>query len=141
MEREALKGKINEVLERSQMVSLATIKDGKPWARYMMLHYKGNFELYTTTFVNSRKVEQIKKDNHVHVTAGGDPNNLMAAYVNIEATAEVRTDAETKEKCWEKMMEPYYSGPDDPNYAVIKLSPQTIEYMNPETHIPEIYEV
>jgi len=33
----------------------------------------------------------------------------------------------------------YYSGPDDPEYVVIEVKPQIIEYMDSETHKPIIY--
>jgi len=87
MEREELKSKIIEVVEQSKLGSVATIKDGKPWVRYMVVHHDENLTLYTSTFIGSRKVEQISKDNNVHVTVGGDPKNLKTAYVNIQKPA------------------------------------------------------
>lgn len=143
MEREELKNKIIEVIEQAKLGSVATIKDGKPWVRYMVIHADNkdkDLNFYTTTFINSRKVEQIKKNNNIHVTIGGDPKNWQAAYVNIQATAQIATDLETKKKCWCDMLKQFFSGPEDPNYAVIKISAQTIEYMEPGAHKPEIYE-
>lgn len=141
MEREELKSKIIELIEQTKLGSVATIKDGKPWVRYMVIHLDQGLNLYTTTFVNSRKVEQIRENNNVHITIGGDPNNWEAPYVNIQATAEVSTDLEMKKKCWSDMLKAFFSGPEDPNYAVIKIFPKVIEHVSPGVHKPEIYEV
>lgn len=85
------------------------------------------------------KVDQIKKNNNIHITVGGDPKNWQVPYVNIQAEASVLTDLETKKKCWCDMLKQFFSGPEDPNYTVIKISPQVIEYMSPGAHEPEVY--
>lgn len=141
MEREELKNKILEVIKQSKLGSVATIKDGKPWVRYMVIQHDENLTLYTATFSSSRKVEQINKNNNVHVTVGGDPKNLQTAYVNIQATAKVLTDSGTKKKYWCDMLKAYFSGQEDPNYVVIKIFPEIVEYMAPGAHQPEIYQV
>ena len=48
---------------------------------------------------------------------------------------------ETKKKYWHEMLGDFFSGPEDPNYVVIKISPQTIEYMSADACQPEVYEV
>ena len=141
MEKKELKNKIIEVIEQAKLGSLATVRDGKPWVRYMVLHHGEGLSLYTTTFAKSRKVEQINKNNNIHVTVGGDPKNWKAPYVNIQAEASVLTDLETKKKCWSDMLKQFFSGPEDPNYAVIEISPKVIEYTAAGAHKPEIYVV
>lgn len=140
MEKEELRNKILEVLKRNRLASLATIKDGKPWVRYMVMTNKG-LELYATTFASSRKVKQIKANDNIHITIGGDPNNWKAPYLNIQAAAEVLTDIETKKEFWNDMLRQFFKGPDDPTYAVIRISPQLIEYTDAETHKTDVYEV
>ena len=141
MEREELKKKITEVLDRSPLGSVATIKDGRPWVRYMMLRHDEDLNCFAATFFKSRKIEQIEKDKNVHVTVGGNPKNLELDYINIQAVAEVKTDIETKKKSWDDFLAQFFSGPEDPDYAVIKISPEVIEYMAPGAHEPEIYTV
>ncbi|MFQ5681117.1 MAG: pyridoxamine 5'-phosphate oxidase family protein [Candidatus Omnitrophota bacterium] len=145
MQREELKVKIIKLIEEAKLGSLATINEGRPWVRYMVIHpdkgSNGKFGLYSTTFANSRKVAQINQNPNVHIAIGGDPHNWQAPYLNIRAQAKVVTDIETKKNCWCDMLKQFFSGPEDDNYAVIKISPQIIEYMSPGARQPEVYEV
>ena len=141
MERSELKNKIAEIISKPQMASVATIKDGKPWVRYMMLTGEPDLTLYTSTFSAARKVEQINKDSNVDVILGGDEKNFKDPHVNIQATARVCTDLETKTKHWDDHLKMFFSGPEDPNFSVIKISPQVIEYMAGDAHVPEVYVV
>ncbi len=141
MERNALRDKIIEVIKGAHLGTLATVSNGRPVARYMVIHQDEGLSLYTVTSANSRKVKQINKDRNVYVLIGGEPKNYEAPYVNIQATAEVLSDEVTKKKCWCDMLKSFYSGPEDPNYVVIKIAPQVIEYMGPSAHRPESYEI
>ena len=141
MEKSELKNKIVELISRPQLAAVATTKDGKPWARYMILIGEPDLTLYTTTFSNARKVQQIKKDNNVHVVIGGELENFKNPHINIQATAQVVTDIEIKKKHWNEHLEQFFSGPEDPNFSVLKISPQTIEYISGNAFEPEIYTV
>ncbi len=138
MKRELLKRKILKVISGMKLASLATIKDKKPWVRFVASHNDG-LTLYISTYVSSRKVKQIEKNPHVHVTIGGSLDDLKAPFVQIAGCAAIRNDAMIRRKCWHKHMKEYYSGPDDPEYVVIEVKPQIIEYMDSETHKPIIY--
>lgn len=139
MQKQELKKRILEVITTHPVGSLATIKDGKPWVRYMVAQAEEDLTLFTTTFALSRKVDQIRKNSNVHFAFGADPGNWALPYVNVEGTAEILTDSETKHKCWKEEYKQYYKGPDDPNYVVIRTVPTTIEYMALGAHQPEIY--
>lgn len=141
MDKETLKDKIAEVIDNAKLGSVATIKDGKPWVRYMVIQHDENLDCYSSSFASSRKVEQINKDENIHITIGGDANDFSKPYLNIQATAQVLSDLETKKKIWTDHLKKYFSGPEDPNYVVIKYLPQFIEYMIPGSMQPEIYEV
>jgi general stress protein 26 len=138
MKRELLKRKILKVICGMRLASLATIKDKKPWVRFVV-SYNDDLTLYISTYASSRKVKQIEKNPNVHVTIGGSLENLKAPYVQISGCATIRNDAGIRRKCWHKYMKEYYSGPDDPGYVVIEVKPQIIEYMDSETHKPIIY--
>jgi general stress protein 26 len=139
MQKQELKKKILDVITNYAVGSLATIKDGKPWVRYMVVQPQEGLTLFTTTFALSRKVDQIRKNGDVHVAFGADPSNWALPYVNVEGTAEILTDSETKKKCWREEFREYYKGPEDPNYVVIRIVPRTIEYMAAGAHQPEVY--
>ena len=140
MNRDLLKKKILKVIGGMKLACLATIKDKKPWARFVV-SYNDDLVLYISTFASSRKVKEIKDDPHVHVTIGGSLDNLNAPYVQIAGSATVRNDVGIRCKCWHDYMKKYYSGPDDPEYVVIEVKPQVIEYMDSETHSPQIYKM
>lgn len=139
MKKEELKNKVIEIMKQYPVASIATIKDGKPWVRYMATQTDEEMNLWTTSFAQARKIAQIKKDKNVHATLGADPKDWNKPYVNIIGTAEILTDSESKKKCWHEVLAQFFSGPEDPNYVVIKISPKTIEYMSPEAMEPEIY--
>ena len=135
-----LKNKILKVIKGSKLASLATVANGKPWVRYAVSRSEG-LTLYICTFKDSRKVEQIKKNPNVHITIGGSMENMEAPYVQIAAYAKVRSDAGIRKKLWVPFMKKYYTGVDDPQYVVIEVKPEFVEYMGTESHTPQIYKV
>ncbi|MDP8263348.1 MAG: pyridoxamine 5'-phosphate oxidase family protein [Candidatus Ancaeobacter aquaticus] len=139
MDKAELKTKIKEVVDSNHLAAVATLENGKPWVRYMGIQIDDDLCCYAPTFAQSRKVLQIKNNNSVHITAGGDPNNWMIPYVNIVATGEILDDADSKNKVWQDVLKNFFSGPDDPNYVVLKATPQVIEYMIPGSMEPVVY--
>jgi general stress protein 26 len=138
----SLKSKILNVMKGEKLASLATIASGRPWVRYAVSHNDGtDLNLYICTYKDSRKVGQIKKNPNVHITIGGNMDNLEAPYVQIAARARVRADAQVRKRFWSEFMRKYYTGPDDPVYVVIEARPEFIEYMSSETHTPQTYRV
>ena len=141
MEKSELKDKIIKLISKTQLASLATTENGKPWVRYMIMSGESDLTLYTTTFSSARKVQQIKENNNVNVIIGGDQENFKNPHINIQATAQIAADLETKKKFWDDHLKRFFSGPEDPNFSVIKISPQVIEYTSGDALKPEIYTV
>lgn len=141
MQKQELKKKILDVMYSYPVGSVATIKDGTPWVRYMVIQPQDDLTLYTTTFALARKVSQIKKNENIHIAFGFDPKNWALPFVNVDGSAEVLTDAETKKKCWKEEYKQYYKGPDDPNYIIMKITPRVIEYMTAGARQPEVYTI
>ena len=139
MQNDELKNQIIEVIKKYPVGSVGTIKDGKPWVRYMAMQLGDDLSLYTTSFASSRKIGQIRDNNNVHVVFGADPANWGLPYINVEGAAEILTDLETKKKCWTEMLGQFFEGPENPEYVVIRINPSSIEYMAPGTHKPEVY--
>ena len=120
---------------------MATItEDGKPWVRYVTLTGDENLTLWGATFCASRKVSQIKKNPEVHVTTGVSTMETAESYLQIQGTAEVLSDPEVKTAVWYDHLQQIFSGPDDPNYCVLKITPYRIEFQAMGPVPPEVWE-
>jgi general stress protein 26 len=53
----------------------------------------------------------------------------------------VVVDAAEKEAFWNPTLEPVFSGPDDPTYAVMVIKPCRIECWTPPGKDPEVLEI
>ena len=62
-----IKKKVLDIISSPQLMSFATItEDGKPWVRYVIGMADDNLTIRFSTFVKSRKVAQIEKNQEVH---------------------------------------------------------------------------
>ncbi len=142
MEKKALKEKILKIAKQYPIASIGSITaEGNPWVRYMATEIDEELNLWTTSFASSRKISQIEKNDNVHAALGADPACWQKPYINMAGKAEILIDPEVKKKYWNDMLSQFFTGPDDPNYVVIKITPKVIEYMCADTTQPEIYEV
>ncbi len=136
-----LKGKILAKIDRPTLSVLATItEDGKPWARYVTPMADENLTFWMATFVQSRKVAQIQKNPEVHLTTGVTDFETAESYLQVQGKAEILTDEETKKAVWNDQLKAIFSGPDDPNYCVLKIVPYRIEYQGMGMVPPEVWE-
>jgi len=138
-------GKLEEAISRMlkpfQLMSLATItEDGEPWVRYVMGSATDTWEIRIATFADSRKVAQIRKHPKVHLCCGVTEPAEENAYLQISGTAAVRDDADLKQAVWHEGLSQYFNGPDDPNYVVIAITPERIEYMAEGAMSPQTWE-
>lgn len=126
---QALKQKILAKLSGPTLCALATLtEDGKPWVRYVTPFADENLTLWMATFTGSRKVGQIRKNPEVHLTTGVSSMDTAESYLQIQGRAEILTDEGTKKAVWFDHLKNIFSGPDDPNYGVCKITPYRIEY-------------
>jgi general stress protein 26 len=123
---EELKEKILKIFDGKKLACLATIRKGKPWVRYVMVSGK-ELDLYFTSGISARKIDDIKNNNNVHLTFGFDQSNYTSPYVQVAGKAEIITDNNLKKEFWNDMLKTYFKGPDDPNYCVVKVKPELIE--------------
>lgn len=130
-----LKERILKVIKPNQLSVLATVSsDGKPFGRYMMCTGNDDLSMVCVTGLSSRKVQHIRENQNVHVTLGFKPP-AMGPWVQYAGTAEILTDKASREQFWDEMLKQYFKGPDDPEYCIIRIVPQRIEYwagMEPE---------
>jgi general stress protein 26 len=124
-----LKQKIMAKLSGPTLCALGTLtEDDKPWVRYVTPFADENLILWMATFINSRKVGQIKKNPEVHLTTGVATMETAESYLQIQGKAEILTDQATKKAVWNDHLKGIFTGPDDPNFVVCKITPYRIEY-------------
>jgi general stress protein 26 len=139
--KEALKRKIIAKLAAPTLCVLATVtEDGKPWARYVTPFADDNLTIWLATFANSRKISQIQNNSEVHLTTGVTDPRIPMPYLQIQGKAEILTDSETKKAVWSDYLTRIFSGPDDPNYIVCRITPYHVEWQDSGPKPPEIWE-
>ena len=137
---EDLKERILNILRKPQLSGLATVtEDGQPWVRYVVAIADENLVLRCATFIDARKVNQIKQNPEVHLTCGVNSLTEMNPYVQVQGKATVTTDKEARHAFWNPTLAPIFDGPDDPRYAVMEIASYRIEYCTPGSFDPEIW--
>ena len=136
-----LKQKILAKIDRPTLSAFATItEDGKPWVRYVTPMADENLTSWMATFAHSRKVGQIAKNPEVHLTVGVTTMETAESYLQVQGRAEILSDEATKKAVWNDHLKGIFSGPDDPNYCVCKITPYRIEYQGMGPVPPEVWE-
>jgi general stress protein 26 len=136
-----LKQRILDILKQLQLSSLATVtEDGKPWVRYVMAVADDDLTLRCATFVNARKVAQIQNNPEVHLTCGVSDPTVMKSYLQVQARSRRATDEAERKAFWNDSLGGIFTGPDDPNYAVLVMKAYRIEHCTPGSPQPEVWE-
>lgn len=120
-----VKDKALKIMSKNDVGVLATVSENKPVARYMSF-YSEEFVLYTITDKRTEKVEDIEDNPHAFILLGYEEGLFDNDYVEIEATVSTTQDAELIDHAWNDYMDDQYSGKDDPNILVLKLSPVSV---------------
>ena len=134
-----LKEQIAAIMAPLQLSAVATIADGKPWVRYVMTTGGGDLSVRFATYAGSRKVAQIAANPEVHVTLGVNDPAVMKPYLQIQGRARFSTEAAERHGFWSEMLANYFSGPDDPNYGVVIVTPYRIELARAGVPEPEVW--
>ncbi len=135
-----LKTRIQEVICQPQLSGFSTVtEDGKPWVRYVATVGGENMELRFATFIGARKVKQIAANPEVHLNCGVGALTDMKPFLQIQGLAKLTTEADERHAFWNDMLSNIFSGPDDPNYGVIVITPYRIEYTQPPSMEPEVW--
>ncbi len=136
-----LKEKILQKMNEHVLASFATItEDGKPWTRYVVVKADDQMNIWFATFKNSRKIHQIDKNPEVHLVLGVTDPQTAVSWLQVQGHAEIFEDAKTKKIIWYDLLSSIFSGPDDPNYVVCKVTPDRIEYYTMNMPKPEIWQ-
>lgn len=138
---EDLKKRILDFISKPHLAGFATTtKDGKPWVRYVMSVASPDMTIRFSTFLAARKVAHIKNNPEVHLICGVCDPEDWDHYIQIQGRAEVTTDPGEKKAFWNDQIAVFFDGPQDPKYAVVKVTPYRIEFYSKEKMDMEVWE-
>jgi general stress protein 26 len=136
-----LKGRILEIIKQIQLSGVATVtEDGKPWVRYVMTLGSDDMRIRFATSTGTRKVRHIAQNPEVHIVCGVTDLAKAVSYLQIQGRARLATEQSERDAFWSDMLKPYFSGPDDPNYGLVIVTPYRIEYWGMGQHEAEVWE-
>nr|WP_295970326.1 pyridoxamine 5'-phosphate oxidase family protein [uncultured Bacillus sp.] len=129
MEQQKIKEEILRILNDYRVGTLCTMKGDQPFARYMIFR-NDECILYTITSRKTEKVRDILNNPKVHILLGFEGGGRPKPYLDIVANATIHDEKELKDRFWHDNFLKYLTGPDDPNYVIIRCSPQLIRLMS-----------
>jgi len=136
-----LREKVKNVFNQFGLFILSTSKDNIPQARYMTGRMGDDLSIWGSTHLSSRKVSIIENNPDVCCLCAIDPQKFDSPTVIIVGKANIFDNLKIKRDNWHDGLSRFFSGPDDPNYVVYKISPVRIEYYAPFSLKPEVIEI
>jgi len=133
-----LEEKILQVIGGTHAAAVATIDQGKPAVRFVMLTGSPDMTLVGATITNSRKVAQLRKNPDASI-AIWSCREYTDPYVTIQAKGEVHDDLPTKKKYWNPGMEPYFGSPENPDFVFLVFRAGEVEYHDSVMALPEFW--
>ncbi|WP_284141328.1 MULTISPECIES: pyridoxamine 5'-phosphate oxidase family protein [unclassified Virgibacillus] len=140
MDQQSLKASIEKIMDESYVGTLATVKQNKPFTRYMTFQHQ-DLKLYTATSKATDKTEEIEENPYVHVLLGYEGEGFGDDYVEYEGKATINTSQELKDKLWNDYMENWFDGPTDENFVVLEIEPKQIQLMNKKGEAPQVLQL
>jgi len=125
-----------KILNEIYVGTMATVQQGKPFSRYMTF-FNEDFTLYTATSKKTDKVDELEKNPNTHILIGYEGEGFGDAYLEIMGTAKISDEESLKEKVWNEQMKPYFTGPDDPELVILKITPDAMRLMNKKGEEPQ----
>lgn len=122
-----------EIMINSPFCGFITVdKNGWPHVRTMdPFAPEDDFTIWLATNPKSRKVEELKKNNHVTLYYTKKDND---GYVTLSGRASIVNDQKVKDKRWKETWTEFYSNRSDA-YTLIKVSPIKMEIIDYEKGI------
>ncbi|MFS0688318.1 pyridoxamine 5'-phosphate oxidase family protein [Sporosarcina sp. 179-K 8C2 HS] len=125
-----------KILDESYVGTMATVQQGKPFSRYMTF-FNEDFTLYTATSKKTDKVEELEQNPNTHILIGYEGEGVGDSYLEIMGTVTISDEENVKEKVWNDHMKPWFSGPDDPDLVILKVTPDAMRLMNKKGEEPQ----
>ena len=130
----SVRDEILEVLNREKVGTMATIRNGKPYSRYMTFQHE-DFVLYTVTNKHSEKVEELLENPYTHILYGYENNGFGDAYVEIEAKVTAFEDEGIKNKLADFFSTIFMGTKDE--MLTLKIEPIRMRLMNKKGEPPK----
>ncbi|MEG0384708.1 MAG: pyridoxamine 5'-phosphate oxidase family protein [Solibacillus sp.] len=130
----SVRDEILEVLNREKIGTMATVRNGKPYSRYMTFQHE-DFVLYTVTSKHSEKVEELQNNPYTHILYGYENNGFGDAYVEIEGKVVTFEDESIKNKLAE-IFSGIFIGTND-EMLTLKIEPIRMRLMNKKGEPPK----
>ena len=131
--------KAKELARKSYICHLATVDGKQPQVRAMSFVLKRNGEIWFSTFANSRKVKQLKKNPKAEVYFTDE----KGMHCKIDGMCTISTEPADKKKQWKAQpdLAKFFDGASDPGFSVIKFKPDRYEFKSYGDFAYEIAEV
>ena len=115
----------------SQHVFIATEQNGQPRVRPVTLVFSDQ-RFWVLTGTNNAKIQQIRKNPKMEFCLLVERGEKIG-YIRVAGSAKIISDRETKAKVARNcdFFSEFWKSPDDPNYALLELRLNEIEYLNP----------
>ena len=126
-----LKKKVIALIKNNRYAKLITFgPDDAPRARIMTnLPIGSDMVIWFATGLSTNKIRDIRKNPVVCVFVD-DPDDLTN--ISITGKAEIVTDSRLLKKYWQPPFGFFFpGGPTDPDYCLLKVKPEKVEYLDP----------
>ncbi|MDP1420059.1 pyridoxamine 5'-phosphate oxidase family protein [Peribacillus simplex] len=131
-----LKEKVLNIIRDHKIGVLSSVENNKPHSRYMTF-FNDELTLYTPTSGKTEKIDEIEKNPNVHILIGYDNEGFGDSYLEISGTSKINDSQELKDKLWNGSFEDWFEGPNDPNYIILQIKPESIRLMNNNGEPPQ----
>jgi general stress protein 26 len=130
--------KLRELMKDIDFAMLTTVDDdGSLHSRPMstqQVEFDG--DLWFFTLVNTGKVSDTRRDNHVNVSYAKSDDHR---YVSVSGTAELLNDRAKMAELWSPVYKGYFpDGLDDPNLRLLKIHVDKAEYWESRGLVPTV---
>lgn len=122
------KEKVLQIIANTQIAFMASVDGKSPRVRPMSIQTIWNDKIYFSTYGNSRKMQQFKKNPKTEIVW----MDKDMSHVRIAGIVKLCDDKQLKARYFEQNpdLKNYFKDVDDPNYALIEVKPEKVELMN-----------
>jgi general stress protein 26 len=119
--------KAKKLVEETVVGHLATAEGDRPRVRPVAMKWVRDAELWFATHAASRKIDQIKADAAIEVCFMDRAWN----HVRVSGTASTTRANADRKKLFELIpdLAKHFDGPTDPNYVLVRIAIERVEYM------------